>query len=984
MQNPNTRYHLENLTLVLILSFLMIFIACRHDTTRRISPRAVKGVLDLTDWDFQKDGPADLSGEYEFYWRQYLSPSDFSKESLPEKTGFIKVPGYWKDYEIEGGKLPGDGYATFRLNIILNKQKQSLALRLREISNAYSLYINGRKAASLGVPGKDRETTVPKQLHQVVAFEPQTSPIEIILQVSNFHHRRGGGPWEVIRLGTEKETRGNYIRRLSLDLFLFGSIFIMALYHLGLFLFRKKDRSSLYFSIFCFLISTRLLTTGGRYLAFYFPNLDWEILIKIEYLSFFLCVPVFALFLRSIFPKFSKRVLRVLEVLAIVFSCIVLFTTARFYSYMVNPYEVITIFTIIYGLYIVLVSFLHKNIEALILLIGFVILGITTINDMLHVDQIIQTGHFTPFGLFVFILAHAFLLSYRFSTAMSTVETQRKDLRDTLTTVETQRRDLRDALGSLKMEIMERVQAEKALRSAHERFLTVLDSIDANVYVSDMQSYEILFMNKHMRDTFGHDLIGQTCWRVFRNGSEPCSDCTNIKLLDDDGKPTGVYVWEGKNPVTEKWYINYDRAIKWVDDRLVRLKVATDVTELKQAEKALRESEEKYRTILQSIEEGYYEVDLAGNLTFFNDSLCRQLGYSRDELTGMNNRQFMSAETLRRVFETFNTVYETGKPAQAFDWEMIEKDGNKKFVDLSVSLMRDSKGEPIGFRGVGRDISERKKAEEQAKLHQQQLMQVSKMVALGTLVSGVAHEVNNPNNFIMLNSPILKEAWENAMPILEKYYEENGDFILGGMNYTEMRANIPTLFSGISDGARRIKRIVDDLKNYVRANNTDLTQSVDINKVLKSTVSLLANMIKKSTNQFSIEYGTKLPLLEGNFQRLEQVMINLTQNACQALPDPQKGIFITIRFDWINSNIVIKVRDEGMGIPPEALDHIADPFFTTKHDSGGVGLGLSISSKIIEEHGGSMHFESENGAGTTVEIVLPIEQENQTVKGNQE
>jgi PAS domain S-box-containing protein len=288
---------------------------------------------------------------------------------------------------------------------------------------------------------------------------------------------------------------------------------------------------------------------------------------------------------------------------------------------------------------------------------------------MLHVDEIIQTGHFAPFGFFFFILSQAYLLSYRFSTAMTTVETQRKDLRDTL--------------GSLKMEVMERVQAEKALRSAHERFLTVLDSIDANVYVSDMQTYEILFMNKHMRDTFGHDLIGQTCWRVFRNDSEPCKDCTNIKLLDDTGRPTGVYVWEGKNPVTEKWYINYDRAIKWVDDRLVRLKVATDVTELKKTEKALRENEEKYRTILQSIEEGYYEVDLAGNLTFFNDSLCKQLGYSRDELMGMNNRQFMSAKTAQRVYETFSTVYETGKPAYAFDWEMIAKDGSKTFVELS-------------------------------------------------------------------------------------------------------------------------------------------------------------------------------------------------------------------------------------------------------------------------------------------------------------
>jgi PAS domain S-box-containing protein len=488
----------------------------------------------------------------------------------------------------------------------------------------------------------------------------------------------------------------------------------------------------------------------------------------------------------------------------------------------------------------------QKRFEAFVFLLGLLILLLTAINDMLHVEHIIQTGIFVQFGIFFFILSQGFLSSYRYSTALTTVETQRKELRDTL--------------GSYKTEIIDRVQAEEALS----------------------------------------------------------------------------------------------------------------------------ESEEKYKTILHSIQEAYYEVDLAGNLTFFNDSLRRHLGYSKDELLGMNNQQFTSKENVERVYKTFNSVFKTGKAATAFDWEMIAKDGTKKFVELSVSLMRDSEGQPIGFRGVARDISERKKAEEQANLHQQQLMQASKMVALGTLVSGVAHEVNNPNNFIMLNSPILNEAWDNAMPILEKYYEENGDFILGGMKFTEMRENIPTLFSGISDGAKRIKHIVDELKNYVRDNTADLNQSVDINEVLKSTVSLLSNMIKNSTNRFSIEYGNNLPSVKGNFQRLEQVMINLVQNACQALPDAQKGIFVSIKFDKEKSDIVVNIRDEGTGIPPETLHHITDPFFTTKHDSGGVGLGLSISLKIIEEHGGRMHFDSEIGAGTTIEIILPIDPENQTVKGKPE
>jgi PAS domain S-box-containing protein len=834
-----SRHNLYTIVLPFIIGYLIFFSACLNDTPRKIPPRAVKGFLDLTAWDFKNDGPVDLNGEWEFYWMQHLTPEDFKQRIPDRKTAFIKVPGYWNSYVLEGKKLPGYGYATYRLNIIFDKLQGPFALRTVEISNASTIYVNGQKIAALGQAGMNRETTVPQQFPQIADFNLKTNKMEFIIQVSNFHHRRGG-VWEVIQVGREKDIREAQERRLSFDLFLFGSIFLMALYHLGLFIVRKRDRSPLYFSVFCFLIALRLLTTGGRYLIFLFPNVSWELMLKLEYLSFYLAVPAFGLFMQSIFQKFSGKFLQMLEVIAVVFTCAVVFFPARFFTHTLNIYEIFTLMTVIYGLYVIFASLAQKRIEAFVFLLGFAILSLSIINDMLHVEGIIHTGFFAQFGFFFFILSQGFLLSYRFSAAMTTVETQQKELRDTL--------------ESYKTEIKERVRVEEALR----------------------------------------------------------------------------------------------------------------------------ESEEKYRTILQSIEEAYYEVDLAGNLTFFNDSLSKQLKYNRDELMGMNNRQFMNAETAKQVYETFNTVLKTGRPARAFDWEMIAKDGTQKIVELSVSLMRDSEGQPIGFRGVGRDITERKKAEEQAKIHQQQLMHASKMVALGTLVSGVAHEINNPNNFIMLNSPILKEAWDDAMRILEKYYAENGDFLIGGMNFTEMRENIPNLFSGISDGAKRIKQIVDDLKNYVRDDTADLTQTVDIAAVLKSAVGLLSNMIKKSTNRFAIEYGKNIPTLKGNFQRLEQVMINLIQNACQALPDPKKGIFISVQSIKEKSTVVIKVRDEGTGMSTETLLHITDPFFTTKHDAGGVGLGLSISSKIVEEHGGTIHFESEIGAGTVATIRLPVNRENET------
>jgi polar amino acid transport system substrate-binding protein len=137
-------------------------------------------------------------------------------------------------------------------------------------------------------------------------------------------------------------------------------------------------------------------------------------------------------------------------------------------------------------------------------------------------------------------------------------------------------------------------------------------------------------------------------------------------------------------------------------------------------------------------------------------------------------------------------------------------------------------------------------------------------------------------------------------------------------------------------------------------------------------------MIKKATNHFSVDYGENLPKLEGNFQRLEQVMINLIQNACQSLPNRDRGVFVSTFFDEDKGHIVVRVEDQGVGIRSDSLTHITDPFFTTKQDAGGVGLGLSISARIIEEHRGRMRFRSEPGKGTTAEVILPYDQTRMT------
>nr|NIM16988.1 hypothetical protein [Candidatus Aminicenantes bacterium]NIM83702.1 hypothetical protein [Candidatus Aminicenantes bacterium]NIN23127.1 hypothetical protein [Candidatus Aminicenantes bacterium]NIN46854.1 hypothetical protein [Candidatus Aminicenantes bacterium]NIN89776.1 hypothetical protein [Candidatus Aminicenantes bacterium] len=264
---------------------------------------------------------------------------------------------------------------------------------------------------------------------------------------------------------------------------------------------------------------------------------------------------------------------------------------------------------------------------------------------------------------------------------------------------------------------------------------------------------------------------------------------------------------------------------------------------------------------------------------------------------------------------------------------------------------------------------------QQQKQLQRQLMQADKLIALGTLVSGAAHEINNPNNFILLNSEILSRVWKDIDPILEKYAETTEDFLLAGVPYNEARENIPKFISDISRGGERIKNIVQNLKDYARPAPSDMTETVDVNAVSQSAVNLLANQIKKFTHHFSTAYQNPLPAVKGNFQRLEQVMINLLLNSLQALPDPGKGVTISTEYRENTDHLHIRVKDEGIGIPREHLGQVVNPFFTTKRDSGGLGLGLSICSTIIKDHGGQLQFDSRVGKGTTVTITLPIDKE---------
>ncbi len=305
-----------------------------------------------------------------------------------------------------------------------------------------------------------------------------------------------------------------------------------------------------------------------------------------------------------------------------------------------------------------------------------------------------------------------------------------------------------------------------------------------------------------------------------------------------------------------------------------------------------------------------------------------------------------------------------------FDWVHQRADGTPFDAEISLTAV-EVDGDEYTL-AIIRDVSERLRLEQEAETRHQQLLQADKMASLGVLVSGVAHEINNPNGLIKSSLHILRPALNDIIPALERCRREHGDFMVGGLPVDELRDALPALLADMQRGADRIAGIVGELRDFARQQPDDLAEDVDLNAVVQAAATLLANIIKKSTNHFELRLGSDLPPVNGHFQRLEQVVVNLLVNACQALTDPDQAIVVETRQTRQANIAEIIVRDEGRGIGPEDVRRITDPFFTTKRDTGGTGLGLSVSSRIISEHNGKLLFNSAPDRGMTATIQLPL------------
>ncbi|MDA8137205.1 MAG: PAS domain S-box protein [Desulfobacteraceae bacterium] len=386
-------------------------------------------------------------------------------------------------------------------------------------------------------------------------------------------------------------------------------------------------------------------------------------------------------------------------------------------------------------------------------------------------------------------------------------------------------------------------------------------------------------------------------------------------------------------------------------------KLAQEIEERKGITRALRESEEKYRTILETIEDAYFEVDMQGNLTFFNRALCQRLGFSEAELTGMSYRAYTDKQNAEKLYQVFNKVFTTGKSSLPVDLEVISKSKGIRTVSILTSLICNNEGEAIGFQGLARDITEHKMMESR-------LRRAQKMEAVGTLAGGVAHDLNNTLSGVVSYPELLLMKMKDADP---------------------MRKPI----AAIKKSGERAVAIVQDLLTLARR-GVAVKEVTNLNTIITEYLQSTEFQTLQNFHP-GVEVKTHLdPFLlnlSGSPVHLTKTVMNLVSNAAEAIKE-NGLITITTENKWVETKtvqeenmpsgdcVVFSIIDTGGGIAPGDIDKIFEPFFTKKvMGRSGTGLGMAVVWGTVQDHGGHIDVKSTAGQGTTFTIYFPATRE---------
>ncbi len=545
------------------------------------------------------------------------------------------------------------------------------------------------------------------------------------------------------------------------------------------------------------------------------------------------------------------------------------------------------------------------------------------------------------------------------------------------------------------MNMPEKLSLSGTAEQKCHRFSLILDNLDAVVYVTDIKTYKILYLNKYLKDIHG-DATGRICWKTFqKNQNGPCAFCTNDKLVDAKGKPSGIYVWEHINTLNNRWYEMRDCAVYWDEDRLARLEIAVDITKRKIAQAQLVGSRLALSEAELIADFGSWKIDLVNNRLEGSKGLCRIIGMAQKDFNGRfkSFAEFIHPDDRHKIVTDVNRFVKKAAPFE-HEYRIIRPDGKERILFARAKIKTNANGKTIRIHGTAQDITEKKKTEaeliktrhelekrvsertaqlervnaalekkieEQTLLHNRLIIS-ERLAATGQLAASVAHEINSPLQGIisLLNS--IKSEYGHDKKLMEDL-----KWIEGG--YGKIRDTVKNLLD--------LNRPDNKKKRFVR-----------INSVIRDTVSLTRKYLSENKIDVDLCLEKNMTRIPASHQQVGQVLLNLINNAVEAISESRENNRITIdssgHRDKItlttknsDDTIVIEVKDTGPGIPDEDLEKVFDPFYTRRKKMG-IGMGLSICHGIITDHGGTISAKNHDEKGAVFTITLPVRTRHST------
>lgn len=421
MGNPVKTVQLLGLISGKRIMFAILFLFVANYSFCVPNSNTVKGILNLKQHNWSKDGIVNLEGPWEFYWKALYTPASFDSATI-QPTAYANVPDFWNKL-IPGNGLfkPAYGYATYRLRVLCPESNEKLALKFLTVASAYKLFVNGKLIAAVGKVGASSETTTPAFQPAIFPVIPLNGELDIIIQVANYTYNTGG-LWDFIKLGTEEQVNNYVITNIAKDYFIAGSFFLIGIFYFVIYFFFNRRKSPLYFALFCLLIGIRPLVTNELGID-YIVQCSWQFIKHVEFTSLYLTVPVLSLFSFELFPReFSKRVLWWILIICTPFIAAALFTSPTFFRYTLKPFQLIMLITAGYGLYVYISAVRNKRTGSGYFLAGFIILFITVVNDILYSNLMISGISLLYEGLYILILCQATTISRTFFKAYLKIE----------------------------------------------------------------------------------------------------------------------------------------------------------------------------------------------------------------------------------------------------------------------------------------------------------------------------------------------------------------------------------------------------------------------------------------------------------------------------------------------------------------------------------------------------------------------------------